>query len=416
MNHCDQSVTVIGGGIIGVCCALSLQKKDLHVSVVDEGILHRKASYGNAGVISPWACVPQSMPGVWKYIPKWLVDKSGPVSFSWSYLPTILPWAVKFINLSQHENVKKISAAMSALTRPNVTLYRQHLANSGQLNLIKDSCYLFVHRDKQAFSSSSFDYQLRDAINAPIEIIRANEIQEIEPAISSEYQSALLIKNQARAINPGKLLQVLTERFLSLGGKLIKAKVESIKPDNADGWELGCQGENITTDSVVVSAGIWSVDLLKPLGVKVPLISERGYHLEFQQPGVNLNNSIMDVESKFVTSYMENGIRSAGTAEFAHKDAKPNYRRSKLLVAQTKRMLPNINTKDTREWIGVRPSFPDSLPVIDKVQGFDGLFVAFGHSHYGLGMAPKTGQVLADVVRGDASDIDIESYRIDRFS
>ena len=157
------------------------------------------------------------------------------------------------------------------------------------------------------------------------------------------------------------------------------------------------------------------MELLGPLGVQVPLEAERGYHLLFRDPGVSLSHSVMEVEDKFVTSSMETGVRSAGTAEFAGLDAPPNYARARMLAGQTKRMLPGLNTDDTEEWMGVRPSLPDSLPCIDEVRGRPGLFTAFGHSHYGLGMAPMTGRIVADLVTKTPPNFDIAPYSSTRF-
>jgi D-amino-acid dehydrogenase len=208
----------------------------------------------------------------------------------------------------------------------------------------------------------------------------------------------------------------LTQKFCDQGGKLVKSRVENIKPLRNDGWSIQIQGQQYKSELLLIASGAWSVDLLKPLGLKLPLVNERGYHLEFKQPGVSLDHSIMDVKSKFVVSSMSGGVRSAGTAEFAHLNARPNYQRAKIFKSLTKRLLPDLNTGNTSEWMGTRPSFPDSLPVIGQVPGFSGLFAAFGHSHYGLGMAPKTGQLLANLVCRETADIDPGPYRLDRFN
>ena len=417
----SKDITVIGGGIVGICCALSLQDKGLQVILIDEGELKRKASYGNAGVISPWSCIPQSMPGVWKNIPKWLLQKTGPVSFRWHYLPDLLPWAVRFFAAGRQAKVIEIAAAMNALTRQNIEIYRQHLDNTNQQNLIKDSCYLHVSQNKNAFSSDSLEYRLRSNHQAPMAILAGKQIQELEPALSTDYKSALLIKNQARAISPGHLVQVLTQKFLDQGGQVIKAKVEKIQPDSNAGWDIIMQGKQLKSRLLLIAAGAWSVKLLnsldlKTMGLNLPLVNERGYHLEFKNPGLELNHSIMDVKSKFVVSFMDAGVRSAGTAEFAHINAKPNYQRAQIFKKLTKQLLPDLKTNSTSEWMGTRPSFPDSLPVIDRVPGFTGLFAAFGHSHYGLGMAPKTGRVLADIVTNSKTDVDTKPYRFERFT
>jgi D-amino-acid dehydrogenase len=164
-----------------------------------------------------------------------------------------------------------------------------------------------------------------------------------------------------------------------------------------------------------VAAGAWSARLLAPLGLRLPLEAERGYHVMFADPGVTLNNSVMDTDRKFVASSMEDGLRAAGTAEFAGLDAAPDPRRAETIAQVARQMLPGLAEAAVTTWSGVRPSFPDSLPVIGEIKGHAGLYGAFGHSHYGFMMAPRTGRIMADLLRGAGPNIDLGPYRADRF-
>ncbi|MHA1165770.1 MAG: NAD(P)/FAD-dependent oxidoreductase, partial [Alphaproteobacteria bacterium] len=171
-----------------------------------------------------------------------------------------------------------------------------------------------------------------------------------------------------------------------------------------------------TTKTVVLAAGAWSARLLEPLGVHVPLEAERGYHLVFKDPGLSLTHSIMDAERKFVTSSMEMGVRSAGTVEFAGLDAAPDYARARVFERHSKELLPNLNTEVTEEWMGVRPSLPDTLPVIGAVPGHPRIICAFGHGHLGLTGAPMTGRMVTALVADEPLNMDMTPYRFDRFS
>ena len=200
-----------------------------------------------------------------------------------------------------------------------------------------------------------------------------------------------------------------------MGARFRQTQVSAIVPDGEGGWILQTNQGLLAAERLVVAAGAWSAQLLTPLGFKLPLEAERGYHLVISSPGITINNSIMDTEKKFVASSMLNGIRCAGTAESAGLDAPPDYRRARVFKVLAKRLFPKINVDDADEWMGTRPSFPDSLPCIGEVPGHTNLFVAFGHSHYGFGMAPNTGYVVADLVNGTVPGIDLTPYRIDRF-
>ena len=220
-------------------------------------------------------------------------------------------------------------------------------------------------------------WRLRAEQGAPLELLNGDELREVEPCVSADYKAAVLIKEQARAMAPGRIGAVLAKKARSLGAKFIKAHVHELRPME-QGWLISTDQGEMKSPQVITAAGAWSMKLLNPLGVHMPLEAERGYHVLFRDPGVSLKNSVMDVDAKFVSSSMEMGVRSAGTAEFAGLDAQPNYRRARMLIGQTKRMLPGLNTEDTEEWMGARPSLPDSLPCIEEIPGKPGLFAAFG--------------------------------------
>lgn len=407
-------VTIVGAGIVGICCALSLLEKGKSVRLVDKGEPGQAASYGNAGVISPWSCAPQSVPGLWKRVPGWLLDPEGPVSIRPAYLPKVLPWALHFLNAGRAGRLPAISNAMAALNRPNVEIYRRHLAGTGHEDLLRDSWYLHIFRDGKNADLDDVAWRLRAEQDAPLEILSGGQLRDIEPDLSPDYGGAVLIRDGGRAAEPGRLAAVLAGKARSMGAEIVRADVAKLHRDG-NGWVVTGGTEVLRSPQVVIAAGAWSMTLLRPLGVRIPLEAERGYHLVFRDPGVTLRNSVMEVDLKFVSSSMETGLRSAGTAEFAGLDAPPDYRRARMLAKLTKRMLPGLNTDDTEEWMGSRPSLPDSLPCIDEIPGQPGLFAAFGHGHYGLGMAPMTGRLIADLVTRTTPNIDISPYRSTRF-
>ena len=168
-------------------------------------------------------------------------------------------------------------------------------------------------------------------------------------------------------------------------------------------------------NQLVVAMGAWSGKLMQDLGIKAPLEAERGYHLVFRDPGVSLNNAIMNVDAKFVISSMSAGVRCAGTAEFAGVDAAPDYRRARVFRKLAKDMFPDLNVDDVQEWMGPRPSTPDSVPYLGEVPGFANLYAAYGHGHTGMTMAPKTGEIIASLIAGETLGVNMTPYRIGRF-
>ncbi len=407
-------VAVIGAGIVGICTGLSLREKGASVRLIDRNAPGTGASFGNAGVVSPWSVVPQSLPGMWKKIPSLFLNPDGPAVVTPAYLLHFIPWARRFLRAGKTQNVRPISAAMSVLIAANIEIYRQHLAGTGHEALLQDSWYV------QAFRTASpglddLGWQLREAIGAPIEIIAADELREIEPDLATDFKGALLIKDQARVLAPGRLCEVLAEKFVRMDGSIIRADVQTITPAAGGGWRIETTTGIERSAAVVLAAGAWSARLLQPLGISVPLEAERGYHVLFKDPGVTLRHSVMDMEAMFVASSMEMGLCSAGKAEFAGLDAPVDKRRSDTLARQTRRMLPELSNEEPDVWMGPRPSMPDSLPCIGEVPGHPGLIAAFGHSHYGLGMAPMTGQLVAALATHQQPNTDLAPYRIDRF-
>ncbi len=408
-------VTILGAGIVGVCCALSALERGLTVTIIDRKDPGEETSYGNAGVISPWSVVPQCTPGVWKSVPRWLLDPKGPVKVRWRDLPSILPWAWAFLRNATPEKVERISDAMSLLMLENVEIYRRYLSGTGHENLLAESMHVSVYRGDAKPALDDLPYRLRSARGAKVEIIGGKELRDLEPDLAPRYHTAALVKDQARARDPGKLCKVLAEQAQAQGAEFRRIEVTALRPQEDGTQSLETKEGLLPTNKLVLAGGIWSAELLRPLGIRLPLMAERGYHLEFTEPGVILNNSIQDAGAKIIVSSMNGGIRVAGTAEFANIDAPPNYARAEALAPLAKRLLPGLNTGLKRQWMGIRPSFPDNLPVIGPVPGFHNLVAAFGHSHYGLGMAPGTGRIVAELLDGKQTNRDLSMVSTSRF-
>ena len=407
-------VGVVGGGIVGICCALSLQEAGHDVTLIERDAPGQGTSFGNAGVISPWSIAPQAMPGIWKSIPGMVLRPYGPAAVAAREGPRLLPWLGHFLRQARPARVRHNADAMYHLCADSITLYRQHLAGTGHEDLIADSVYVHAFRNATDARIDTLGYQIRIEKGAEVERISRPDLRNLEPALSPDYTAAILIKGQARARDPGKIGAVLAQKFATMGGRVETAEVTAIAQDES-GWTVSTPSADLAFDKVVVAAGAWSAELLAPLGIKVPLAAERGYHLSFPDTGLQINNSIMDVDAHVVASSMNKGLRVAGIAEFANADAPPNPRRIEAVRRSAIAMFPDLEGQPFAHWMGVRPSFPDSLPMLDEAPDHPGLILAFGHSHYGLMMAPKSGRVIADLVSGVRQNVDISPYATRRF-
>jgi len=412
----DPKTTIVGAGIVGICTALALAKEGVDVRLIDRDEPGQGASYGNAGVISPWSVVPQSIPGAWRNIPGWLLKEDGPLFIRPSYFTRLFPWTWAFLKQGKMRRVREISDAMETLNQNNIELYRKLLAGTGFEALITDSYYVHAFRNPDKADIDALEYVLKREKGATIERIDGTELRQLEPALSPDFKTAIVTKGQARSLEPGKIGQVLFQQFTALGGEFLRADVTQIKPDANDLWMIETSEGAYKASKIVLAAGAWSGRLLAPLGVKVPLEAERGYHVEFPDAGVTLNNSVMDMELKCVASSMNTGLRIAGTAEFAGLDALPNQKRIDMLMSCAKRIVPDVDFEGVKSWSGVRPSSPDSLPFLGEVPSHKGLFAAFGHSHFGLMMAPKTGEVVTDMLLNRSVNSDYSPFQVNRFN
>ncbi|MFK7963429.1 MAG: NAD(P)/FAD-dependent oxidoreductase [Burkholderiaceae bacterium] len=410
----DTDVAIIGAGIVGVCCALSLLSRGYKVQLIDQSEPGEGASHGNAGVISPWSFIPQALPGIWKQVPGWLADPEGPLKVRWRDSPQIAPWAMRFFREADQEHYPKNADAMARLIAPCIDLYRGFLKDSEASELIRDSALVSLIRGEPP-SMDSPAWRLRSERGATIRLINRDELNDIEPAVGPNYTGAVMLSGQARALSPGRLCKALALQATRQGAQFTRSAVSGIAPHASGGAEVKLTEGRLLASHVVLAAGAWSVKLLEPLGVKLPMAGERGYHLEFNQPGVTLNNSVMDPQTKFIVSSMQSGIRAAGTSEFARLGVEPNYQRAQMLAAQTQFMLPGVNTADVTPWMGTRPSFPDSLPVIGPLRTAPNIVLAFGHSHWGMSMAPGTGLMVAEMIGGHQPFTDPEAYGPGRF-
>jgi D-amino-acid dehydrogenase len=409
-------IAVIGAGIIGVCAALELAERGLRVTIFDPAEICSKTSYGNAGVISPWTCVPQSMPGLWKHIPGWIMRPDGPISIRPAYMPKFLPWAMKFFAAAQPERLNPVADALFTLSRGSVDAYRKRLDGTGEEHLVRDSLYVHVYKSPAAASLDHLGWQMRRQRQVPVELIDKQSLRRLEPELADDFQAAIIIKQQGRARDPAGIGIALAKKALALGATHIRTAVTSIKPNMGQGCIIETETGQFRAHKIVLAAGVWSGHLLQTYGYHLPLEAERGYHLLLKQPGIELNNSVMDAEGKYVASSMAGGIRIAGTAEFSGLQTPPNYVRARRFAKQAKRLFPRINCEQPEEWMGSRPSFPDSLPCLGNIPDLPGIIAAFGHSHYGLGMAPATSEIIADCVTGKTPNADMRAYSIGRFT
>lgn len=415
MNSMGE-VTIIGAGIVGMCTAVTLQQRGWKVTVIDERAPGTGASFGNAGLISIDSCIPISMPGMVRKIPGWLTDREGPLSLRKRYLPTALPWLLQWLRSgSRKKSVLQQARALRALHRNADAIYRSLLGTDAASRLIVTTGQLHVwERNQQADPISG---QIQTDNGVVPRLLRAHEVRDLVPGISDRISHGQLYEKNGFASTPLRLVQALFQQFLDNGGQLVRQRVNGISRDDASGdYRIILATQNARASRLVICAGAWANRLLDGLNIHVPLETERGYHVSFDPAALALPLPIMDKTRAVAMTPMADHIRVAGFVEIAGLDVAPNMSREQLLVRHAKTLFPGLDINRKKEfWLGFRPSTPDSLPILDRVPHLPGLFLGFGHGHTGMTGAPKSAEILADLVSGTASNIDITPYRLNRF-
>lgn len=411
----DRRVTVIGAGIVGMACASYLQRDGREVTVIDRVPPGEGCSRGNAGGLSPGSIVPLSMPGVLPQIPGWLLDPLGPLTLRWRYLPWALPWLLRFVRAGTPRRVEEIATALRALHEHTFECYDPLVKACGAEHLIQRAGQLYVYQSQSSFDADARGRALRRAHGVEVVDLDANGIRELEPALAPIFKRGAHMPDHGHCSDPFRLVQCLAEHFVRSGGEVLQRDVTGIDLGPDGPRRLRTDAGDIDVDRLVVAAGAWSHLLARRLGSKVPLETQRGYHVTVANAGITPRLNVMWAERKFMATPMVPGLRFAGTVEFAGLDAPPDYRRARALLAHGTEMYPGIDARDVSEWMGHRPSLPDTIPVIGRSPHFKTVFYAFGHGHTGLSGASMTGRVIADLVAGREPPIAVAPFRVDRF-
>jgi glycine/D-amino acid oxidase-like deaminating enzyme len=411
----QHGAIVIGAGVAGLSTALYLQRAGIAVAVIDPLGPAGGASFGNAGLLSPDTAVPIALPGMLRKVPGWLADPLGPLSVRPSYFPHALPWLLRWIRSGRAQRVMAISDAMRALHRHTLDCWKELLGPELYGSLIRPSGQVQVWEDGAESASAQLERQIRERHGIRADPLTADDLRQMFPGIARDVTRGLLVPGNGYTVSPQRSVRMLGELFCQEGGLLIDERAMKLIPRAGGGWMVMTNAANRSSEQVVVAAGAWSRQLLDPLGIKVPLETERGYHAMLFEPEVSLSLPISNKTRAFGMTPMEDGLRVAGTVEIAGLDAPPNEERAKVLVQHAKRMFPALKGEKVRYWMGFRPSTPDSLPILGGAPGRQGLYFVFGHGHFGISGGPPSGRLVARMMTGQAPDIDPTPYAAQRF-
>jgi D-amino-acid dehydrogenase len=407
----ERRVLVIGAGIVGINCAIALRRQGFAVTVVDEKPPGEGTSFGNAGCIATAEITPISMPGLIWQVPKMLADPLGPLAIRWSYLPKLAPWLWKFWRAGTPARVEVITAALASLVGRAWTDWNAVIAEAGIDDMFVRRGALFVYETDAGFAHAAYEWTLRQRHGVRAERLDGAQIRRLEPTLAPIFKHGYLVEDLGHVVDPHKVVVALAAHLGRVGGKIQRGRVVAFDGKSArlaDGTQLGFH-------AAVIAAGAWSKTLCAMFGMKVPLDTERGYNTTLPNPGVMPTRPICPAEGNFMITPMAMGLRIGGAVELAGLEAPPNFARAKALLKLGQRVLPGLKSDGGREWMGFRPSMPDSMPVISAAPGRNDIFLAFGHGHLGLTGGATTGRLIGELVAGERPSIDVTPFRVNRF-
>ena len=410
-EQAHSQVVVIGAGIVGLSCAFFLNRLGFKVTVVDRNLGGDRASFGNAGAIALPEFMPIAEPGVLWKIPGYLLNPYGPLFIKPSYLPRFWPYMRKFLAAS---NIRHYAAGATAMSSFLSTAFEDHETihqAAGLGGLLRKDGHLWVYRTLAARDCSP-DWNIRKRLGWKFEFLEQAELHTAEPALGKRAVCAVKSEDWATYTDPKAYVLALMYYLTGRGVKFQTYDVHHIY-----GREIiSADGRRMSFDKLVIAAGAWAHKLSKILGDPCPLESERGYNTTLCNPGISLTRMVTFAQDHFVATPMSMGLRIGGAVEFAGLDEPPDFKRAKALLLLAKKYLPELQIEGGTQWMGHRPSTPDSLPVIGRATRDDNVIYAFGHGHLGLTGSATTGRIVAEIICEKVSNLDLKPFRIARFS
>lgn len=413
--HGQKKTVVVGAGIIGSTIAYELQKRGHTVTLVDRDSPGSGASFGNMASIAVTEFMPVSRPSIWMQTPKWLLDPEGPIRVAPRYAPRLISWFVRFFRAGWPKRLRELELQGAVLCRRALSDTEELMAELGLSDHLSETGCLSLYANEDEFAEDRERLGMLDRHGFHYEVLGHNALHDLEPAISSVIQKAVLLPDNRTIRDPLALVKRLVEVFKEHGGTVRRASVVDFERNIAISGVKLDSGEVLEADVVVLAAGAFTARLSKLLGEPIPLETERGYHTQIQAPGVTLKHSIIWPAKAFMVSPTGGGIRIGGTVEMAGLDAAPDWRRSKITVKRAREALPNLQTEETSEWMGHRPALPDTVPVMSASAKVPGVYYATGHGHLGLTYGATTAKLMGDLIAGAKPPVDMTPYRIDRF-
>ncbi|MDQ0321922.1 D-amino-acid dehydrogenase [Pararhizobium capsulatum DSM 1112] len=391
-------IGITGAGIIGCATAVHLIEKGHDVTVFEKDIAGLPASVGNAGILALPEIDPLARPDMIFAAPKWLADPLGPLTLRWQDLLSLTPWLLAFLIASRTGQVERSKAALLTLMRDALDAHENLAALAGISGHMKRSGALTIF-DSQSALDAAFPHEQKNAalLGHEVEKLDLAAARAQVPALEGNFAGGIFSSGYQTFLDPLALLRTL-QAFVRERGRLVEGEVTGII-QQANGIRFSTAvGETEDFDKAVIASGVWSRNLVRSLGLNVLLETERGYNTTFTDPGITLELPVFFSEHGFVATPLRNALRVGGAVELARPEAPANFARASAMRQKMRRYVPSLPESGGAEWMGRRPSTPDSIPVISLHPSDPRIAMAFGHGHLGLTLSAITGRSVANLL------------------
>jgi D-amino-acid dehydrogenase len=408
----EQPVVIVGAGIVGIAAALWLRRRGRRVLVLDRDGVAAGASRGNGGVLAAAGIVPVPAPGLLRQAPSML---GGPLFLRWSYLPRAAPWLARYLVRARAGAAEATAAALAPLIGDSLEEHQALAAGTGAEGFVIPSDYAYLYRSRAAREADDFGWSVRRRHGFRWTEESGAEFCARETGFAGVGWSVRL-HGHGHITDPAAYVEALADHFRRAGGEIRRGRVEAVLREGGRLTGLRVDGATLPTRAVVLATGAWSAGLLAPLGLRIPLESERGYHLDLWEPDWMPSHPVMVAWGKVVITPMRGRIRVAGLVEYGGLEAGPSPAPVRFLKRLARSVFPRLGWRREESWMGHRPVLADSVPAIGAVPGVAGLYAAFGHQHVGLTGGPATGRIIAALVTGERINRDVAPYALARFT
>ena len=406
---------VLGAGIVGTSIALHLAKRGMSVALVERAGVGEQTSYGNSGVIEGSTILPPAFPSSLSALMRVAFKRASDANYHLGFLPQAASWLWAFRAASQPDRIVETARLNRPLFARAIGEHELLMRESGATHYLRKTGWMKLYRSERAFAALKPEFELAQEFGLPLDVLDAEGARRLEPSLHPVFKRAVFWPAAASLSNPLALTRAYARRFNALGGVTLNGDARTLHRSGS-GWRVETDEGGLDSPEVVVALGPWAPDLLEPLGIRLPMAVKRGYHRHFKGEGkATLSRPVVDVAGGYLITPMEQGIRLTTGAEFAARDAAPTPVQIDRLMPKLRELFPLGERADDKTWMGSRPSFADSRPVIGRAPGQRGLWLAIGHAHWGLTLAPVTGRLIAEMMSGETPFCDPTPYAAERF-